>query len=132
MLAFETRDKHDLYMNLRIHSIGQFKPEQSLQLSIRKNTKIFFSRISGRRNCQMALPLEFVRAATFPQAEPKKTPSAWRKRLAGSLKFPADSCLCLKGKCLSQMVSQVSELFHLLGRKWKIRKSNYLDYAFIF
>lgn len=80
----------------------------------------------------MALPLESIRATTSLQAEPKMTPSAWGEWLAGSLKFPADSHLYLTGKPLSQMVSQVSELFYLLDRKWKIRKSNYLDYAFIF
>lgn len=80
----------------------------------------------------MALALEFVRAATFPHTEPKTTPSVWGEWLAGSLKFPADSRLYLKGKRLSQMVSQVSELFHLLDRKWKIRKSHYLDYGSVF
>lgn len=52
--------------------------------------------------------------------------------MAGSLKFPADSHLYLRGERLSQMVNQVSELFHLLDRKWKVRKSNYLDYALVF
>lgn len=80
----------------------------------------------------MARPLEFIRAASLPQAEPQMTPSAWGECLAGSLKFPADSRLYLRGKRSSQMVNQVSELFHLLDRKWKIRKSNYLDYALVF
>lgn len=83
----------------------------------------------------MALPLEFLRAATYPEAEPKMTSSAWGEWLAGSLRFPVDNCLYFKGKPLSQMVSPVSEHFYLLDRKWKIRKSNYLeslDYTFIF
>lgn len=55
----------------------------------------------------MALPLEFLRAATFPEAAPKMTISAGGEWLADSLKFPADSYLYLKEKPLSQMVSPV-------------------------
>lgn len=43
-LVFETRDKHDLYMSLRIriHSIRQLTPQGSLQLSVRKKYQKHF------------------------------------------------------------------------------------------